>query len=103
MMDPIYEIELEDCPFCGGAGLLEEEQGWCWYAMCMRAAGACMWSVRIAAHIPLIRHLKEKTGGCRRRRPQRSSGMWARSSDPAWVTKQCGSQRRPIPCRTAAC
>ena len=34
-MDPIYEIELEDCPFCGGAGLLEEEQGWCWYAMCV--------------------------------------------------------------------
>ena len=25
----IYEeIELEDCPYCGGAGLLEEEGGW---------------------------------------------------------------------------
>ena len=24
-----------DCPFCGGAGLLEEESGWCWYVMCM--------------------------------------------------------------------
>lgn len=26
---------LQDCPYCGGAGLLEEENGWCWYAMCM--------------------------------------------------------------------
>ena len=23
------------CPFCGGAGLLEEENNWCWYVMCM--------------------------------------------------------------------
>jgi len=29
------EIELHDCPYCGGAGLLEEEQGWCWYVMCL--------------------------------------------------------------------
>ena len=26
---------LQDCPFCGGAGVLEEESGWCWYAVCM--------------------------------------------------------------------
>ena len=29
------ELILQDCPFCGGAGLLEEEQGWCWYAACV--------------------------------------------------------------------
>ena len=29
------ELELQDCPFCGGPGLLEEENGWCWYVMCM--------------------------------------------------------------------
>lgn len=29
------ELPLQDCPFCGGAGLLEEENGWCWYVMCM--------------------------------------------------------------------
>ena len=29
------EILLQDCPYCGGAGLLEEESGWCWYAICM--------------------------------------------------------------------
>ena len=29
------ELELQDCPYCGGAGLLEEENGWCWYVMCM--------------------------------------------------------------------
>ena len=32
----IYErFELQDCPFCGGAGLLEEEAGWCWSVMCL--------------------------------------------------------------------
>lgn len=34
-MDIHKEIILEDCPFCGGAGLLEEENGWCWYVTCM--------------------------------------------------------------------
>ena len=27
--------ELQDCPFCGGAALLEEENGWCWYVTCV--------------------------------------------------------------------
>ena len=34
-MDIYQENELQDCPFCGGAGLLEEENGWCWYVTCM--------------------------------------------------------------------
>ena len=34
-MDIYEEIRLQDCPCCGGAGLLEEENGWCWYVMCM--------------------------------------------------------------------
>ena len=29
------KLILHDCPYCGGAGLLEEEQGWCWYVMCL--------------------------------------------------------------------
>ena len=29
------KLVLHDCPYCGGAGLLEEEQGWCWYVMCL--------------------------------------------------------------------
>ena len=29
------ELFLEDCPYCGGAGLLEEENSWCWYVMCV--------------------------------------------------------------------
>ena len=29
------KLILQDCPYCGGAGLLEEENGWCWYVMCM--------------------------------------------------------------------
>lgn len=28
-------IELQSCPYCGGAAMLEEENGWCWYVMCM--------------------------------------------------------------------
>ena len=34
MMDPIYEIELEDRPFCGGPGVMQEENGWCVYVEC---------------------------------------------------------------------
>ena len=31
----IFEnIELQDCPVCGGCGTLEEEAGWCVYAVC---------------------------------------------------------------------
>ena len=33
-MDIAEKIILEDCPYCGGAGLLEEENGWCWYVVC---------------------------------------------------------------------
>ena len=29
------EFILQDCPYCRGAGILEEENGWCWYVMCM--------------------------------------------------------------------
>ena len=34
-MDIYQDNPLQDCPYCGGAGLLEEENGWCWYAMCL--------------------------------------------------------------------
>ena len=33
--DAMNEIELQDCPLCGGAGLLEEEGGWCLYIQCL--------------------------------------------------------------------
>ncbi len=33
-MDIYDEIELFDCPFCGGPGVLEEEHGWSWYVVC---------------------------------------------------------------------
>ena len=29
------EFVLQDCPYCGGPGLLEEEHGWCWTAVCL--------------------------------------------------------------------
>jgi len=34
-MDIYNEIELQDCPICGGTGLLEEENNWCWYVCCL--------------------------------------------------------------------
>lgn len=33
-MDIYRDIQLEDCSYCGGPALLEEENGWCWYVMC---------------------------------------------------------------------
>ena len=33
-MDIYKEIELQDCPYCAGTGMLEEENGWCWYVVC---------------------------------------------------------------------
>lgn len=34
-MDFTNSIELLDCPLCQGPSLLEEENGWCFYAMCL--------------------------------------------------------------------
>lgn len=34
-MDIRKEIDLLDCPICQGVGLLEEENGWCMYVMCL--------------------------------------------------------------------
>lgn len=34
-MDILDQIDLQDCPICHGAGLLEEENGWCLYVSCL--------------------------------------------------------------------
>lgn len=34
-MDIYDEIDLADCPDCGGVGALEEEGGWCVYVQCL--------------------------------------------------------------------
>ena len=34
-MHPLEEIELFDCPICGGPGILQEEEGWCLYVECL--------------------------------------------------------------------
>lgn len=32
----LYHLfDLQDCPYCGGGALLEEENGWCFYVTCM--------------------------------------------------------------------
>ena len=34
-MDIYDEIELQGCPYCGGAGLLDDGSGWGWTVTCM--------------------------------------------------------------------
>lgn len=34
-MDIHQEIELQDCPLCGGPAMLEEENHHWWYVMCL--------------------------------------------------------------------
>ena len=34
-MDEIKDLELQDCPLCRGAGVLEEEGGWLVYVQCL--------------------------------------------------------------------
>lgn len=34
-MELFDEIELADCPNCGGVGCVEEEGGWCVYIQCL--------------------------------------------------------------------
>ena len=34
-MEIFENIDLLDCPICGGAGLIEEEDGWCIYVSCL--------------------------------------------------------------------
>lgn len=34
-MDNFLNIELLDCPICGGTGVIEEEFGWCMYVSCV--------------------------------------------------------------------
>lgn len=34
-MDHFDEIDLLDCPNCGGVGAIEDEGGWCVYVQCL--------------------------------------------------------------------
>ena len=34
-MDPIFDIELQDCPICRGVGAIQDEQGWSVSVACM--------------------------------------------------------------------
>ena len=34
-MEYFEDIDLIECPCCGGAGILEEEGGWCVYVQCL--------------------------------------------------------------------
>lgn len=34
-MDLNEQLDLQECPICRGAAILEEENGWCCYVACM--------------------------------------------------------------------
>ena len=46
-MDLFRDIELQDCPYCGGVGCLEEEGGWCLYIQCV---DCCSHTAEFAYH-----------------------------------------------------
>ena len=62
-MDPIFEIELEDCPVCRGAGVMQDEQGWCVSVACMDCG----------AHTV---HVEFKTPAERLDAAQRAARLW---------------------------
>ncbi len=62
-MDIYRELELQDCPYCGGAGLLEEENGWCWYAVCMDCGAQTA-------------HFEFRTPGERRAAAKKAADLW---------------------------
>lgn len=33
-LDIFERIDLQDCPYCDGPAMLEEENGFCWYVIC---------------------------------------------------------------------
>lgn len=35
MVNVYEEVDLLECPVCQGPGVLEEENGWCFYVNCM--------------------------------------------------------------------
>ena len=43
------EVDLQSCPYCGGAGMLEEENGWNWYVVCADCGSQ---TAAIAFHTP---------------------------------------------------
>ena len=62
-MDLHKELFLEDCPYCGGAGLLEEENGWCWYVICMDCGSQTA-------------HVEYKTQESREEAAQKAALLW---------------------------
>ena len=80
-MDAIYEIDLQDCPYCRGTGTVEDEQGWCVYVTCLDCGAQ-------TAHASY--ETPEEAAA------QQVAHLWnsARSSTPAWATEPAGYVRK---------
>ena len=61
-MDMELDLDLQECPICGGPALLEDENGWCCYIACLDCSAHTVHieyrtpadrpdSVRSAAHL----------------------------------------------------
>ena len=62
-MELYEEIELQECPICGGPAALEEENGWSFYVACLDCG----------AHTADIRYA---SGDTRRDAAQRAAHLW---------------------------
>ena len=62
-MELYEEIELQECPICGGPAALEEENAWSFYVACLDCG----------AHTADIRYA---SGDTRRDAAQRAAHLW---------------------------
>ena len=69
-MDPIFDIELQDCPICRGVGAMQDEQGWSVSVACMDCGAETA-------------HAEYRTPEERLEAAWRCCGTWARSCIPA--------------------
>ena len=79
-MDPIYEIELQDCPYCRGTGTVEDEQGWCVYVTCVDCGAQTA-------------HASYETPEERLAAAQQVAHLW-NTSIPAWATEPAGYAKK---------
>ena len=56
-MDPIFDIELADCPICRGVGAMQDEQGWSVSVACLDCGAE---TAHAAYHTPEERLRKSK-------------------------------------------
>ena len=105
-MELYEQIELQECPICGGAGLMEEENGWCFYAACLdcgahtaeiryeRDAERLSRSASRSIPPPMTAAPARRTGCCGRRRSCMRPDWQSRRLRPAHTGSRIFRTRR---------